>query len=236
MAAVEGLRGLQQNKLTSLVGTSRFDFKDSSKWIFRYHKDSRAHWNKRADQLVDAVMTDTDNALQDFVYASPKTKLELIELSSNFGLKMELLRVATSSRLIANAMLQYSNPDGISVAEQFDFFTGGILYIKPKMFFGGLNLYFYEQRQSEFLEKGVKINKMRRREEFPDKDPCCESAFIRKNANKALSDSGEKEKQEFMRSYEHNRDMYELLGLRYDGEQGKFIHIIPVSDPAETVL
>lgn len=233
MASAEGYRLLQQNKLTSLVGTRAFDFRDSSKWVFRYHKDSRTHWDKRADQLVNEVVTNTDTALQDFVYASPKSKLELIELGSFFGTRMEPLKVAASSKLIAEAMLQYSNPDDISVEDQQAFFTQGILYTKPEMFFSGLNHYFYAQRQKETLGHMMDVTKQRRLETFPDRDPNYEATFIRRNVNKALTGTPANGQKEFLRNYTQNRDMYEFFGLRYDEAESKLVRIVPPSEEAK---
>lgn len=233
MASVEGPRGLQQNKLTSLVSTPRFDFRDSSKWVFRYHKDSRQHWDKRANQLVQAVMTDTDNALQDFTYASPKSKHELIELASFFGTDIEPLKIATSSKLMAEAMLQYSNPDDISVREQFEFFSEGTLYTKPEMFFSGLNHYFYVQRQKENLAQMMDITLRRRTETFPDKDPNCESTFIRRNVNRMIAGTTQNGQKEFARNYSQNKDMYDLFGLRYDETESKLVRIVPPSEEAK---
>lgn len=225
MASAEGRRLLQQNELTSLVSSPKWNLRDSSKWIFRYHKDSRPHWNHNSDRLVNSFLNNGDEALQDYTYASPRQKMRLIELAGFFGSEIGYGNFMAARQMITQGMMQYSNPDKESVKEQYEFLVeeGKNTYTNPESLFYGIDDYFDSIRPIEMHESLLKAAIERRQEVLPEKDPHYERYFMRKNINKALMNVANRDV--FMTHYERNRQKFEDFGLRYDETENKLIHI-----------
>jgi hypothetical protein len=219
MAAVEVYGPLQQNKLTSVVNAPDWEFRKSNRWVNRYFKEFRPKWDERSNTLTRQINTHPDESYKLFEYATPGDKFKLIELTSCFGTGSENSEVASS--LLAAAIQQYSNPDGLSINEQYEFFYDRGLHMetKPVILLEGLDIFFNSLREDQFHEDKMIALEMRRNKELPQIRPAYETHFMRHAINAAITMHRENkgaDMEMFRLHFETNKDMYEHFGLIYD--------------------